>query len=128
MVEGDEGLASSSSTSSLTFVALPSLVDRVRVADLPAFLKELKMSIKLANSSPIFSTESEEMKTFVRSSQNTSFLCGCKLARPVFDQLLNFLMTKKPVVQIGVGSTKTNFQSYRPIKDTSPQFLCLGLS
>ena len=62
MVEGDEGLASSSSTSSLTFVALLPLVDRVRVADLPAFLKELKMSIKLANSSPIFSTESEEMK------------------------------------------------------------------
>ena len=64
MVEGDEGLASSSSTSSLTFVALLPLVDRVRVADLPAFLKELKMSIKLAKSSPIFSTESEEMKNF----------------------------------------------------------------
>ena len=59
VVEGDEGLASSSSTSSLTFVALLPLVDRVRVADPPTFLKELKMSI---NSSPIFATESEEMK------------------------------------------------------------------
>ena len=54
MVEEGVGLASSSSTSSLTVVALFPLVDMVKVADLPAFLNELKSSKRLANSSPIF--------------------------------------------------------------------------
>ena len=65
VVEGDERLASSSSTSSLTFVVLLPLGDRVRVANLPAFLKDLRRSSKMANSSPILSTESEEMKTLL---------------------------------------------------------------
>ena len=50
MVEEGVGLASFSSTSSLTVVALFPLVDMVK----PACLKELKSSNKLANSSPIF--------------------------------------------------------------------------
>ena len=44
----------------------------------------------------------------------------CPLARLIFDQLLSWVLGKKPVVQIGLGSPKTKFQSYRPINDTLP--------
>ena len=59
-MEKEEGLASLSSNSSLTLVALPPLVDIVRVADLPAFLMEWNKSIRVASSSPIFCSESEQ--------------------------------------------------------------------
>ena len=59
-VEGG-GRASSSSIANLTCVALPLLVERVRVADLPALLTEWNMSIKAANSPSIFVQESEQM-------------------------------------------------------------------
>ena len=48
------------------------------------------------------------------------------LARPIFDQLLSWVLSKKPVVQIGLGSPKTKFQSYRPINDTSPSIFVFG--
>ena len=35
-------------------------------------------------------------------------------------------MGKKPVVQIGLGSPKTKFQSYRPINDTLPSIFVFG--
>ena len=57
-VEGG-GRASSSSMANLTCVALPLLVERVRVADLPALLTEWNMSIKAANSPSILVEESE---------------------------------------------------------------------
>ena len=50
----------------------------------------------------------------------------CKLARTVFDQLLIWVMAKKPVVQIGLGSPKTKFQSYRPINDSLPSIFVFG--
>ena len=59
-VEGG-GRASSSSMANLTCVALPLLVERVKVADLPALLTEWNMSIKAANSPSIFVQESEQM-------------------------------------------------------------------
>ena len=51
--------ASSSSMASFTWVALPLLVERVRVADLPALLTAWNMSIKAANSPSILVEESE---------------------------------------------------------------------
>ena len=48
-------------TSSLA-VTSPPLVDRMRVADLPVFLKELKIARRLATSSPIFPSDSEEKR------------------------------------------------------------------
>ena len=48
------------------------------------------------------------------------------LARTVFDQLLSWVLGKKPVVQIGLGSPKTKFQSYRPINDTLPSIFVFG--
>ena len=60
-----------SSTSSLAVVVLPPLVDKTRVADLPAILKELKRWSRLDTSSPIFATDSEDMEAIVRSSQYT---------------------------------------------------------
>ena len=68
-LEMGEGSALSSSTSSLTLVAVPPLVDIVRVADLPAFLKTRNMSNMEANSSTIFSTESELILRLWRSSK-----------------------------------------------------------
>ena len=63
-VDGDqEDWALLRLTSSLA-VDLPPSVDRTRVADLPAILKELKRLRRLATSSPIFSTDSEEMECF----------------------------------------------------------------
>ena len=58
--EGEEegGVASSSSTSSLTLVAWPPLVDIVKVADLPDFLNEWNISITEVSSSAILSSES----------------------------------------------------------------------
>ena len=59
-VEGrGRGRASSSSMASFTCVALPLLVGRVRVADLPAFLTEWNISIKTASSPSILAQESE---------------------------------------------------------------------
>ena len=51
---------------------------------------------------------------------------GFSVARSVFDQLLIFWLLKKPVVPIGKGSPKTNFQSYRPINDTLPSIFVFG--
>ena len=48
------------------------------------------------------------------------------VAHTVFDQLLIFLMGKKTVVQIGLGSPKTKFQSYRPINDSLPSIFVFG--
>ena len=63
-MEGEEeDLALLRLTSSLA-VDLPPSVDRTRVADLPAILKELKRLRRLATSSLIFSTDSEEMESF----------------------------------------------------------------
>ena len=59
--EEEEDLALLSSTSSLA-VTSPPLVDRMRVADLPLFLKELKIARRLAISSPIFTSDSEEKR------------------------------------------------------------------
>ena len=59
--EEEEDLALLSLTSSLA-VTSPPLVDRVRVADLPVFLKELKIARRLATSSPIFTSDSEEKR------------------------------------------------------------------
>ena len=50
----------------------------------------------------------------------------CALARTVFDQLLIWVKAKKPVVQIGLGSPKTKFQSYRPINDSLPSIFVFG--
>ena len=60
-VDGEEGfgLASSILNSSLTMVAVP-LVDIVRIGDLPVFLMEWNKSIRVASSSPIFCSESEQ--------------------------------------------------------------------
>ena len=80
-----EGSALSSSTSSLTLVAVPSLVDIVRVADLPAFLKARNMSNMEANSSTIFSTESELILRLWRSSK----FCFLSLSLFFGDQKLN---------------------------------------
>ena len=59
--EGNEGggVASSSSTSSLTLVACPLLIDIVKVADLPDFLDEWNISITEVSLSAIWSSESE---------------------------------------------------------------------
>ena len=57
-VEMGEGSALSSSTSSLTLVAWPPLVDIVKVADLPDFLNEWNISITEVSSSAILSSES----------------------------------------------------------------------
>ena len=59
--EGEEegGVASSSSTSSLTLVAWPPLVDIVKVADLPDFLNEWNISITEVSSFAILSSETE---------------------------------------------------------------------
>ena len=51
---------------------------------------------------------------------------GCILARLPFDQLLSLVLAKKPVVQIGLRSPKTKFQSYRPINNTSPSIFVFG--
>ena len=59
--EEEEDLALLSLTSSLA-VTSPPLVDRMRVADLPLFLKELKIARRLAISSPIFTSDSEEKR------------------------------------------------------------------
>ena len=59
--EEEEDLALLSLTSSLA-VTSPPLVDRMRVADLPVFLKELKIARRLATSSPIFPSDSEEKR------------------------------------------------------------------
>ena len=61
MNDEEEDLALDSLTSSLA-VTSPPLVDRVRVADLPVFLKELKIARRLATSSPIFTSDSEEKR------------------------------------------------------------------
>ena len=52
--------------------------------------------------------------------------CDFALACTVFHQLLIFLMGKKTVVQIGLGSQKTKFQSYRPINDSLPSIFVFG--
>ena len=52
-------------------VVLPPLVDKTRVADLPAILKVLNRWSRLETSSSIFATDSEEMEAIVRSSQYT---------------------------------------------------------
>ena len=44
--ETEDGVASYNSTSSLILVAWPSLVDMVKVADLPDFLKDWTMTMK----------------------------------------------------------------------------------
>ena len=59
--EEEEDLALLSLTSSLA-VTSPPLVDRMRVADLPLFLKELKIARRLATSSPIFTSDSKEKR------------------------------------------------------------------
>ena len=56
--ETEDGVVSSSSTSSLTLVAWPPLVDIVKVADLPDFLNEWNISITEVSSSAILSSES----------------------------------------------------------------------
>ena len=56
------------------------------------------------------------------SSTNTNLI----IARTVFDQLLSWVLGKKPLVQIGLGSPKTKFQSYRPINDTLPSIFVFG--
>ena len=61
MNDEEEDLALDSLTSSLA-VTSPPLVDRMRVADLPLFLKELKIARRLATSSPIFTSDSEEKR------------------------------------------------------------------
>ena len=62
MIDEEEGdLALLSLTSSLA-VTSPPLVDRMRVADLPLFLKESKIARRLATSSPIFTSDSEEKR------------------------------------------------------------------
>ena len=71
-MEGEEGLALSSTNSSLTLVALPPLVDIVRVADLPAFLMEWNKSIRVASLSPIFCSESEQIELW-RMKMNLKF-------------------------------------------------------
>lgn len=62
VVDEGEDLALISLTSSLA-VTSPPLVDRTRVADLPVFLKELKRASRLATSSSIFNSDSEERET-----------------------------------------------------------------
>ena len=76
-MEGEEeDLALLRLTSSLAMV-LPPLVDRTRVADLPAILKELNRFRRLATSSPIFARDSEELKSFCEElTKCTSFLFG----------------------------------------------------
>ena len=61
VVDEGEDLALISLTSSLA-VTSPPLVDRTRVADLPFFL-ELKRASRLATSSSIFNSDSEERET-----------------------------------------------------------------
>ena len=48
------------------------------------------------------------------------------IARPVFDQLLSWVLGKKSVVQIGLGSPKTKFQNNRPINDSLPSIFVFG--
>ena len=90
--EGEEegGVASSSSTSSLTLVAWPPLVDIVKVADLPDFLNEWNISITEVSSSAILSSESglDQRKSeklwklasshFLQSALILSISIGCK--------------------------------------------------
>ena len=61
MIDEEDDLALLSLTSSLA-VTSPPLVDRMRVADLPVFLEELKIARRLATSSPIFTSDSEEKR------------------------------------------------------------------
>ena len=67
VVEVEE--ASLSSMTSLAMVALPPLEERVKVADLPAFCMRWYTSNREASSSPIFCSDSEQMKA-MRSSGN----------------------------------------------------------
>ena len=67
VVEVEE--ASLSSMTSLAMVALPPLEERVKVADLPAFCMRWYTSNREASSSPIFCSDSEQMKA-MRSSRN----------------------------------------------------------
>ena len=62
VVDEEEDLALVSLTSSLAVTSLP-LVDRMSDADLPVFLKELKRASRLATSSSIFNSDSEESET-----------------------------------------------------------------
>ena len=52
--ETEDGVASYNSTSSLILVAWPSLVDMVKVADLPDFLKDWNISITEVSSFTLF--------------------------------------------------------------------------
>ena len=80
----EEHLALVSLPSSLA-VTSPSLVDRVRVADLPVFLKELKIARRLATSSPIFTSDSEEKRVCEELTTGS---------RRTFKSVINFQLRK----------------------------------
>ena len=84
-VEGG-GMASSSSMASFTWVALPLMVERVRVADLPALLAAWNMSIKAANSSSILVEKSELKSSFSPDMIISEKIFGdCPLSSFTFD-------------------------------------------
>ena len=71
----EEHLALVSLPSSLA-VTSPPLVDRMRVTDLPVFLKELKIAKRLATLSSIFTSDSEERKVCAELTNSRPSLKG----------------------------------------------------
>ena len=61
LIDEGEDLALITLTSSLAFTS-PPLVDKIRVTDLPVFLKELNIARRLATLSHIFTSDSEKMR------------------------------------------------------------------